>query len=156
MKGIAAALALILAACACEPAQPPPMPSHERAPKPPTTPQDLANKPLPWPPLVGQPYPDLTLTDGAGGSVLLSGFKGKGAFADDARRWAAHFKPGGFKNRPVLSAGQGMISKASAELIPGFQLVDKNFILRYDAAGPHMKHGWHELFPAIPRLLAEQ
>lgn len=213
MKALVAAL-LFLAAC--EPAKAPPKPVPSA--------QDLANRGLPWPPVVGQPYPDLTLLDADGASMKLSSLKGKvlliepigmtcpacNAFAganrpeigrfegiapqdrvlsageifaeyevdptspglayvhlllygmknqgttpDDARRWSAHFKPGGFKNRLVLAAGQGMVNKDSAALIPGFQLVDKNFILRYDAAGHHPKNGWGELFPAIPRLLRE-
>jgi cytochrome oxidase Cu insertion factor (SCO1/SenC/PrrC family) len=37
----------------------------------------LAAQDLLWPPQVGQPYPNLELTDAAGKTVRLSSFKGK-------------------------------------------------------------------------------
>ncbi len=39
-------------------------------------------------------------------------------------------------------------------LIPGFQLIDRDFVLRYDASGHHPRDSlWDDLLPAIPRLL---
>jgi hypothetical protein len=41
-------------------------------------------------------------------------------------------------------------------MIPGFQLIDRDFVLRYDASGHRPRHDlWRELMPAIPRLIAE-
>ena len=41
-------------------------------------------------------------------------------------------------------------------MIPGFQLIDREFVLRYDGTGHRPRHDiWRELMPAIPSLLAE-
>jgi hypothetical protein len=54
-----------------------------------------------------------------------------------ARRWAQH-------------------GPASYNMIPGLQLVDRDFTLRWDATGHRPRHDlWRELLPALPALLAE-
>jgi hypothetical protein len=41
-------------------------------------------------------------------------------------------------------------------MIPGFQLIDADFVLRFDASGHHPKHDlWRELLPAVPSLIDE-
>jgi len=69
-----------------------------------------------WPPKVGEPYPDLKLTDQTGKEIRLSSLKGK--------------------------------------VIPGFQLVDRDFILRSDATGHRPANDlWKHLLPMVPQLL---
>lgn len=188
---------------------------------------DAENKP--WPPRVGQAYPDLQLVDANNKPVRLSSFKGKvlviepigmncpaclawsgahlvGAFegaspqpnvtdietmfpryaggvrlddarityiqlllfnmqmqaatADDAKRWEAHFYKGKTKKPIVLAGGPWFLQPAqhpaSYGLIPGFQLIDKNFVLRSDATGDNPKTNmWKELLPMVPKVLEE-
>lgn len=183
----------------------------------------------PWPPKVGEPYPDLELIDQTGMPVRLSSFKGKvlliepvgmncpacqafagahkiGAFQgitpqrglpsieealpkyaggitlsdprivyvqlllfnmslmpttpEDAKAWAQHFKRDRSKNQIVLAGGPEFLKaerrQASYNLIPGFHLVDKDFILRSNATGHQPQHDlWRQLFPMVPALVAE-
>ena len=56
----------------------------------------------------------------------------------------------------VLVGEDYLIGPASYRMIPGFQLIDRDFVLRYDGAGHQPRHDmWRELMPAIPSLLAE-
>ncbi len=185
-----------------------------------------SGKTVSWPPVVGQPYPDLELKDHRGNLVKLSDFKGKviliepigmtcpacnafagadkkgafkgmgvqgglGAIEDhlpqyaggiklddprivyvplllynlsmqgpteqDAKDWAEHF---GIDKRPntyVLAGTDKLVNQASYDLIPGFQLVDRDFILVSDSAGHHPQHSmWSHLMPMIPKLLEEK
>lgn len=75
----------------------------------------------------------------------------------DARAWAEHFKMDRAKNRIVLAGTRALMGDAGYAMIPGFQLVDKNFILRSDSTG----HGprddlYRTLLPMIAPLLAER
>jgi hypothetical protein len=73
-----------------------------------------------------------------------------------ARRWAAHFALAEPEKQIVLVGEDYLIGPASYAMIPGFQLIDRDFVLRYDASGPRPRHDlWRELMPALPRLLAE-
>jgi hypothetical protein len=184
-----------------------------------------APAPFPWPPRVGEPYPDLQLVDQTGrptslaslkGRVLLvemigmtcpacqgfSGAKERGTFggidsdgglpsiddllvqyargatlnddlvlvqillfdlkmgpptADDARAWAAHFHRDAAKHQYVLAGGPALHNQASYVMVPGFQLVDRRFVLRWDATGHTPRHNLYtELLPAIPAILQER
>lgn len=179
-----------------------------------------------WPPKLGEPYPDLELTDQSGRRVRLSSFKGRvlliepvgmtcpacqafsgahryGSFEgvvpqqglpsieelfprytnglslsderivfaqlllynmsmgvptlDDARRWAEHFKLARLKNHFVLAGAKELLGPASYNLIPGFQLVDRNFVMRADSTGHQPRHNlFTELLPMVPGLLEEK
>ncbi|MFQ5960639.1 MAG: peroxiredoxin family protein [Candidatus Methylomirabilales bacterium] len=75
---------------------------------------------------------------------------------DDARRWAEHFRMDRSKNFVVLAGTEGLLGPASYNMIPGFQLVDRNFILRADSTGHHPRHDlWRYLLPMVPQLLQE-
>jgi hypothetical protein len=185
-----------------------------------------AEAPAPWPPRVGEPYPDLHLVDQTGhvttlsefeGHVLLvemigmtcpacqgfSGAKRDGLFGggtsdgglpsidellpqyargvhlpsddlilvqillfdmqmgaptpDDARAWAAHFHRDVTKHQYVLAGGPALHNQASYVMVPGFQLVDRHFVLRWDATGHTPRHNLYtELLPAIPSILEER
>lgn len=86
--------------------------------------------------------------------ILFYSLKMGAPTAEDARKWAKHF---GFDQKPnfyVLAAPSDLLGNASYNLIPGLQLVDKDFILRYDAAGHTPRHNmWTELMPAVAEML---
>lgn len=68
--------------------------------------------------------------------------------------WREHF---GFDKRPnvyVVSGGEPLANGDSFMRVPGFLLVDKGGIVRYDALGHTPKHNLYtELLPAVPGLL---
>ncbi len=176
----------------------------------------------PWPPVVGQAYPDMTLIDQDGERFKLSYLKGKviiieptgmncpacqafsgghqyGAYennpveqysksfrkifpqysggvrlpskdivlvqlllynmnmgqptVEDARKWASHFNLHKGHNHFVAVSPLDLRSKASFDMIPGFQLIDQNFILRADSTGHHPKHDlYRQLIPLAGKL----
>jgi hypothetical protein len=89
--------------------------------------------------------------------VLLYGLDLHAPSPAEAKAWAHHFK---FDERPnvyVLAGTPGLIGPASYAMIPGFQLIDKNFVLRawwYGETGTG-DDLWTQLLPMIPRLLDE-
>ncbi len=178
-----------------------------------------------WPPVVGQPYPDLQLIDQEGHRTSLSEFRGKVvllepigmpceaciAFAGGHRRgaydgvspqknlpsidelsrrfggvdldkedivvvqvlfysksltapaptevrdWSLHFGLDRSTNRIVLGAEPYLLNAETRAMIPGFQLLDKNFTLRYDSTGHAPSHDlYKELLPNLRRLCNEQ
>ena len=75
----------------------------------------------------------------------------------DAKAWAKHFGLDKQKNALVLVADSRYINRASWNLVPGFQLIDKNFVLRYDSTGHHPKDDlWKKLLPQVKPLLKER
>lgn len=85
--------------------------------------------------------------------LLLYNMQMQGPTPEDARLWREHFKLDRHSNMVVLAGGPGMINQASYDMIPGFQLIDRNFVLRYDGAGHNPKHGYDELFGNIKSFL---
>ena len=76
---------------------------------------------------------------------------------EDARAWAQHFKISKDDNHFVTVFPFDMRGNKSFNLIPGFQLIDRNFILRSDAAGHSPKHNlYKQLIPMTPKLVAER
>ena len=179
-----------------------------------------------WPPVLGEPYPDVQLRDHNGKLVSLSQFEGKtivvepvgmscpgcqafagghhaggfrgvqpqpglksieeyaprysgGVSLDDARivfvqlllydmtaaqaptiedamAWAEHFGTDRHPNRIVLVGDQRLIGPASYDMIPGFQLIDADFVLRSDSTGHHPRHNlYQELLPLLGDLVRE-
>jgi len=75
---------------------------------------------------------------------------------ETAQRWAKHFGLEASSDVIVLVGEPYLIGPASYNMIPGFQLIDANFVLRFDATGHHPKHDlWRELLPAVSSLLGE-
>lgn len=178
---------------------------------------------FPWPPEIGQPFPDIELFSTTGEMVKLSDFKGKvillepvgmtcpacNAFSgagekggyqgisaqqnlppietllpeyanhaelgddrlvfvqlmlydlqynaptiEDSRNWAEHFGLDDRDNVYLLVGDQRYINQASYDMIPGFFLIDKDFILRSDSTGHQPKHNLYtELLPQLSVLL---
>lgn len=182
---------------------------------------DSRNLELSWPPMVGQPYPDVTVVFGDGRLLRLSSLKGKvlliepvgmtcpacqsmaganlpgvgpmpgqsaesgppvedwlldagidpasedliyvqlllynlkmkAATAADAGLWERHFTATRFKRRLVVSGGEGLLRQGSYELIPGLQVVDRDFVLRADWTGHQPQISWEALMAELRRAL---
>jgi hypothetical protein len=72
---------------------------------------------------------------------------------NDARSWDRHFRITE-SNGLVLIPHGDLRGPVAHNLIPGFQLIDKNFVLRFDAAGHRPRHNfWTELLPAISGIV---
>ena len=183
--------------------------------------EQSVQKPSPWPPVVGQKYPNLKLRNSSGQNVELASFAGKvliiepigmpcqacqafsggavlGGFKgvtpqknlesfevyfprysqgvtlestdivfiqilfysmqlgvptlDDAKRWEEHFqlkKP----NVHVLIADSSMHDRVSYNMIPGFQLINRDFVLIKDASGHNPTHNaYTDLIPEAARI----
>jgi hypothetical protein len=75
---------------------------------------------------------------------------------DDARAWAQHFDRDVKKHQYVLAGGPALHNDASFVMVPGFQLIDRRFVLRWDATGHSPRHNLYtQLLPAIPALLKD-
>ena len=89
--------------------------------------------------------------------LLLYGPSLNAPTVDDARRWAEHF---GLDERPghvVLVGDKRMQSPATYAMVPGLQLIDRDFRLRFDAAGNGAPHDmWTDLWPAVGSFLDER
>jgi hypothetical protein len=75
---------------------------------------------------------------------------------EDARIWAEHFGLDGNPNIYVLFSERDLRGKTSFDMIPGFQLVDRNSVVRADSTGHQPRHNlFAELLPMIPKVLNE-
>lgn len=75
---------------------------------------------------------------------------------EDAREWATHFGLDGVSNAVVLVGDARYVNPASYALVPGFHVIDKNFMLRWDGSGHHPVDDPYDVALAgIPRLLDE-
>ena len=74
----------------------------------------------------------------------------------DAAAWAEHFQIQHSSNQVVLVGTPSMATAASRDLVPGFQLIDKHFILRTDSTGATPADDLYEkLLPQIRTLVDE-
>ncbi len=85
--------------------------------------------------------------------ILLYDMKRGAPTPEDAQRWAQHFQLEKSRNQYVLVPIGDMRGSASYNLIPGFQLVDKNFILKSDSTGHHPRVNLSVLLSMAPRLI---
>lgn len=89
--------------------------------------------------------------------LLIYGLDGGTPSVADAAAWSQHYGLDKQDNHVVLIARPEMQSKSTRAMIPGMQLVDRNFRLRYNAAGPRAPHDmWTDLWPGVASLLSEQ
>jgi hypothetical protein len=89
--------------------------------------------------------------------VLLYGLDLHAPSPADAKAWAHHFKFDERANVYVLAGTPELIGPASYAMIPGFQLIDRNFVLRawwYGETGTG-DDLWTKLLPMVPQLLDE-
>jgi len=88
--------------------------------------------------------------------ILLYDMLMKAPSSKDAEKWAEQFDFDRSRNEVVLAGEKWLVGPASFKLIPGFQLIDRNFIVRSDSTGHHPKHNlFTHLLPMVPKLLAE-
>lgn len=93
-------------------------------------------------------HPDLVLVH-----LLLYNMKMKAPSREDARAWGDHFGVSS-PNHLVLYADERFIGPASYKLIPGFQLVDRDQIVRSDSTGHHPRDDLYEnLLPMLGEML---
>lgn len=88
--------------------------------------------------------------------LLLFGFDMAAPSLEDARDWASHFGLRESDGHVVLIGSPTTFGDRTRSMVPGFQLVDRDFVLRHDAAGHNPPDDlWRDLLPALPSLLAE-
>ncbi len=88
--------------------------------------------------------------------LLLYGFDMGAPSLDDAREWAEHYGLDDRPNHVVLVGDARLIGPETYAMIPGVQLVDRDFVLRFDSAGRRPPHDlWTELLPSLSGVLAE-
>lgn len=94
-------------------------------------------------------------------NLLLFNMNLKPTDSVDAKAWEEHFGFANSSNHIVLAGSDELLNSAnydaSYKMVPGFHLVDKNFILRSDASGHHPKRNLYtHLIPKITKLLNER
>lgn len=68
--------------------------------------------------------------------------------------WADHFGLDRNSDEVVLKGDKSLLGKASFEMIPGFHLIDRNFVLQYDSTGHHPEDNlYQELLPALGQMV---
>jgi len=74
--------------------------------------------------------------------------------AADARKWSDHFDFGERRDIVVMAGDERFLGPESFKMIPGFFLVDRDFILRADSTGHRPRDDlYRKLLPMIPTLL---
>lgn len=74
----------------------------------------------------------------------------------DARAWAEHFGVDRAENAVVLVGDERYVNPASYALVPGFQVIDRAFVLRYDGSGHHpVDHPYEVALAGVPGLLRQ-
>ena len=88
--------------------------------------------------------------------LLLYGFDLDSPSLEDAREWAEHYGLTERANHLVLVGDPRMLGDDTFRMIPGLQLVDRDFVLRYDSTGRRPEHDlWTELWPGVAGALGE-
>ena len=88
--------------------------------------------------------------------LILFDIKLQAPSNEAVRDWAQHFRLNRSRNTYVLAGTKEMIGPENFQMIPGFQLVDKQFVLRSDSTGHQPRNNlWTELLPMVRRLVNE-
>ena len=83
--------------------------------------------------------------------ILLVNSRGGAVALADAQAWAKHFELEA-RGRTVLVGTSVLLRGEASQLLGGFQLLDKNLVVRGDATGERSKTLFSQVFPLIPRL----
>lgn len=87
-------------------------------------------------------------------SLIVKDGQGESPDAQDAQDWATHFGLEKGRYHVVAVSTKDLRSRQSDTITPGFQLIDRNFLLRVDSAGPTPKHNLTlTLIPLMEKLL---
>ena len=85
--------------------------------------------------------------------ILLYGKDVTAPSQDEVTAWANHFEMEREQNQIVLRGSGSMLGKEAFDLIPGFQLIDRDFIVRGDSCGHHpVDNLYTDLLPLLGRL----
>lgn len=86
--------------------------------------------------------------------VLVYDEAGDQAGVNDAEKWARHFNLNKDDNVIVAVPEKDLRDELTKNMIGGYQLVDSNYFLRVDSAGPDPKHNLRmTLIPMVPKLV---
>lgn len=86
--------------------------------------------------------------------LLLYDFDMEAPSVADARDWAEHYGIDERSNHVVLVGDPRMVGPRTFRMIPGLQVVDRDFVLRYDGAGRSAPDDlWTELWPGVRGVL---
>lgn len=68
--------------------------------------------------------------------------------------WASHFKMNDHPNLLVLRGDESMLGPQTQGMVPGFHLIDRDFVLRFDSGGPESRHDlYQDLLPGLGELV---
>ncbi len=97
---------------------------------------------------------DLKSTDDVLFVQLLLYGKGMGApTPEETKGWAEHFHMSDSPHELVLRGDPSMVNQTTYNMIPGFHLIDRDFILRSDSCGHNPKADlYSELLPTLKTL----
>lgn len=88
--------------------------------------------------------------------LLLYGNSLSSPTADEVAGWAEHFRMQRSDCNVVLQGEASMLSQAVYDSIPGFHLIDSDFVLKYDSTGHHPEDDlYRELLPALGNMARE-
>ena len=95
------------------------------------------------------PHPDVLQVN-----ILVYKQDGSQPTVDAAENWATHFDLEKEQGVIVAVPQKDIRGDETNKIINGFQLIDKNHILRVDSSGPEPKHNLKMTFiPLVPKLL---
>lgn len=88
--------------------------------------------------------------------ILFADLENRIPLVDDLAAWAEHFGDARSGRTTYFSAGP-LLRKRSDDLVPGFQLLDRNLVVRADATGSSPRQDlFKDLLPMIPSLLKDR
>lgn len=88
--------------------------------------------------------------------IIVYGPNGEIPTKDNAQNWAGHFHLTLAEGNIVAVPEKDLRGEIGSELISGYQLVDKNFMLRVDSSGAMPKHNLEMTFiPLVSKLLQQ-
>ncbi|MEM9366439.1 MAG: hypothetical protein AAGD07_10620 [Planctomycetota bacterium] len=89
--------------------------------------------------------------------LLLYGKSMRHPTQQEVTGWARHFGMDRNRNLVVLRGDPSMVNRASYDRIPGFHLIDRDFVLRYDSCGHQPQHDlYYQLLPALGHLARQR
>ncbi len=76
--------------------------------------------------------------------------------AEEARAWAEHFGMDRSRNQIVLVGTDELATRQSFNMVPGFHLIDREFVFRSDSSGHQpVDNLYDDLLPAMGRLVTD-
>ena len=96
---------------------------------------------------------DLESTEVVHVHLLLYNLNMRAPHAKEGKNWARHFSMDKSRNQLVLVGLPSMIGEDSYNMIPGFQLIDRDFKLKVDSTGHKPRHHlYRQLLPELSSM----